>query len=164
MIGLIENFQVLEKKGFGRRRIRWIMRCLDTAHFSIMLNGVSKGFFGSSCGLKQGDPLSPFLFTLVANALSALMNKAMEVSLIEGFHVEGMRFLYLTYSLWMAPLSSLKRRRNKCETSSILCVFLKLYRVSKRILLNLVWLVLVLRTLFFSLALIVLGEKLKIGL
>lgn len=42
---------VLIKKGFVDRLIRWIMECLDHSHFSIMLNGASKGFFSSSQGI-----------------------------------------------------------------------------------------------------------------
>lgn len=52
------------------------MGCLDHPHFSILINGISKGFFNSSQGIRQGDALSPFLFTLVANVVSALMMKA----------------------------------------------------------------------------------------
>lgn len=44
---------VLEKKGFGGRWISWILGCLHQPHFSLMLNGTSKGFSGSSRGLRQ---------------------------------------------------------------------------------------------------------------
>lgn len=54
-----------------------------------MLNGSCKGFFKSPRGLRQGDPLSPFLFTLVANSFSALMSKALASSLVEGFQIAG---------------------------------------------------------------------------
>lgn len=75
----------LEKKGFGKRWIQWIMRCLDHPYFSVMINGVSKGFFSSSKGIRQGDPLSPFLFTLVADGFNALMSRAVDLGLIKGF-------------------------------------------------------------------------------
>lgn len=78
---------VLIKKGFGGKWIKWIMGCLDHPHFSIMINGVSKGFFSSSRRLRQGDPLSPYLFTLVADAFSALMNRAVSSSLLKGLCV-----------------------------------------------------------------------------
>lgn len=56
-------------------------------HYSVMINETLKGFFWSSRGLRQGDPSSPFLFTLVADAFSALMNRAVESSIINGFVV-----------------------------------------------------------------------------
>jgi len=45
------------------------------------------GFFSTSRGLCQGDPLSRLLFILVMEALSKLVNKAYEVGLLEGFHL-----------------------------------------------------------------------------
>lgn len=91
---------VLLKKGFGEKWIGWIMRCLDHPQFSIMLNGSSKGFISSSRGIKQGDPLSPFLFTLVADAFSVLMAKALSNSLIEGIGVgkDGVRVTHLQFA------------------------------------------------------------------
>lgn len=88
---------VLSKKCFGAKWIGWIMGCLDHPHFSIMLNDISKGFFSSSRGIRQGDPLSPFLFTLVVDAFSALMSKALLNSLIDGFGVgrDGIRISHL---------------------------------------------------------------------
>lgn len=75
------------QKGFGERWNCWITGCLDHPHFSIMLNGTSKGFFESSRGIQQGDPLSPFLFTLVVDALSEPMAKAKSRGVIEGFPI-----------------------------------------------------------------------------
>ena len=39
----------------------WIQWCISTALFSVMINGSPAGFFKSSRGLQQGDPLSPYL-------------------------------------------------------------------------------------------------------
>lgn len=87
---------VIEKKSFGKRWIEWIKGCLDHPHFSIMINGTSKRFCSSSRGIRRGDPLSPFLFTLVADAFSALMVRAENHSIIEGF-LKGSSGLSITH-------------------------------------------------------------------
>lgn len=67
--------------------------------FSILLNGTSKGFFPSSQGFKQGDPLSRFLFSLVADEISAILKKAERVGLMGGFKIgdEGQVVTYLQF-------------------------------------------------------------------
>ena len=78
---------VLEKKGFGFTWRKWIQGCLSSADFSVIVNGKPRGLFGASRGVRQGDPLSPFLFILVADVLSRLVKKVVEVDLIEGFEI-----------------------------------------------------------------------------
>ena len=55
--------------------------------FSIFVNGRPHGKFRGSKGLRQGDPLSPFLFTLVVDGLSRLVEKARCTVMINGFEV-----------------------------------------------------------------------------
>lgn len=66
--------------------------------FSVLVNGESAGFFASSRGLRQGDPLSPFLFILVMEALSRLMDRAALGGFIRGFPVGRGRDLEVTVS------------------------------------------------------------------
>lgn len=55
-----------------------------SAHFSILVNGAPKGFFRAQRGFCQGDPLSPFLFAIVGEALSRMINAAEKANLISG--------------------------------------------------------------------------------
>ena len=61
--------------------------CLSTVFFAVLVNGNAKGWVKASRGLRQGDPLSIFLFNLVADVLSRMLLRAEERSLLEGFRV-----------------------------------------------------------------------------
>ncbi|RVW54309.1 putative mitochondrial protein [Vitis vinifera] len=61
--------------------------CLSWVSYAILVNGNAKGWVKASRGLRQGDPLSSFLFTIVADVLSRMMLRAEERSLLEGFKV-----------------------------------------------------------------------------
>jgi hypothetical protein len=64
---------LLRRCGLGERWYAWIKHCISFTRFSVLINGVPSGFFGSSRAVHQGDPLSPFLFVLVMEAFSKML-------------------------------------------------------------------------------------------
>lgn len=78
---------VFQAKGVGCTWRRWIKGCLQSVNFSVFINWRPNGKLGSSRGSRQGDPLSPFLFTLTADGLSRLMSRAVEGRLVKGISV-----------------------------------------------------------------------------
>ena len=69
----LEN--VMRRMGFCEQWIGLIMVCFKTVTYSIFVNGEPKGLIHPSRGLRQGDPLSPFLFLLCIEGLRGLINK-----------------------------------------------------------------------------------------
>ncbi|RVW95180.1 LINE-1 retrotransposable element ORF2 protein [Vitis vinifera] len=83
--------KTLHKMGFGPRWLGWMWSCISTAKFSVLVNGVPAGFFPSSKGLRQGDPLSPYLFVLGMEVLDALIRRAVAGGYLSGCSIKGDR-------------------------------------------------------------------------
>ncbi|KAL0293769.1 UNVERIFIED_CONTAM: Retrovirus-related Pol polyprotein from type-2 retrotransposable element R2DM [Sesamum angustifolium] len=64
--------------GFPALFIRWIEECLTSAHYSVVVNGGVHGFFAGARGLRQGDPMSPYLFVLVMEVLHMILQQLIE--------------------------------------------------------------------------------------
>ena len=67
----------------------WVKWCISTASFSIMVDRSPTGFFQNSRGLRQGDPLSPYLFVIGMEALSQLLNRAVDGNYLSGIKIAG---------------------------------------------------------------------------
>lgn len=75
---------VLKRKGFDEEWRKGIKGCLESVNFSVMINGKSRGKFSTSRRVREGDQLSPFLFTLDSDVLSRLVERAQERNLLQG--------------------------------------------------------------------------------
>ncbi|KAL1192898.1 putative ribonuclease H protein [Cardamine amara subsp. amara] len=64
---------ILKVIGLPHRFINWISKCLTSPTFSVLVNGNIGGFFKSTRGLRQGVALSPYLFVLVMEIFSKLL-------------------------------------------------------------------------------------------
>jgi hypothetical protein len=62
--------------GFAPSWIQLIMTCITTVQYAMVINGEPCGHIQPERGLRQDDPISPYLFLLCVEALSALMTKA----------------------------------------------------------------------------------------
>lgn len=64
--------RVLKVMDFMQQMIDWIMSCISTPYYSVSLNG--KGYFKGEKGLRQGDPISPYIFILIMEAFSNILD------------------------------------------------------------------------------------------
>ena len=67
---------MLERVGFCSRWIHWIKGCLESASVSVLVNGSPTKEFLPKKGLRQGDPLAPFLFLIAAEGLTGVSRMA----------------------------------------------------------------------------------------
>ncbi|XP_024005059.1 uncharacterized protein LOC112082173 [Eutrema salsugineum] len=89
---------LMEKMGFDPRWIKWIMFCISSVSYKIIVNGVPRGSIKPTRGIRQGDPISPHLFILCTEALIAQLRRAEEAGKFKGF--------VLLEKVWRRPISS----------------------------------------------------------
>lgn len=91
---------IMIQMGFPRLWISWILSCVSSAAASILINGSPTKPFKLHRGLRQGDPLSPFLFNLIVETLSLVIQKATNQGLWEGVEISrgGSKITHLQYA------------------------------------------------------------------
>lgn len=79
---------VMKKMGFHANWIQWVMQVVSTVRFNIFANGEKRATVNPSRGLRQGDPLSPYLFLLVIDVLAKLLSKELANHKISGIKLK----------------------------------------------------------------------------
>ncbi|XP_018463849.2 uncharacterized protein LOC108835040 [Raphanus sativus] len=110
--------------GFHETFRGWIMHCVKSVSYTVLINGEEQGRIVPSRGLRQGDPLSPFLFDLCTEGLSHRLNEAERCGEITGikFSDDGPAI----HHLFFADDSLLLLKANEEETTAV-CKILKAY-------------------------------------
>ena len=78
---------MLGRMGFYEKWVMWIDGCLKFSFVSVLVNGCPIDESSPQRGIRQGDPLAPFLFNIVAKGLTGLMREAQKKNLFKGFLV-----------------------------------------------------------------------------
>ncbi|GKA81518.1 RNA-directed DNA polymerase, eukaryota [Tanacetum coccineum] len=80
---------VLHAFGFGPNWCKWIRGIFSSAMASILINGSPSSEFPFFCGLKQGDPLAPYLFILIMESLHISFSRAVSDGFFKGIDIQG---------------------------------------------------------------------------
>ena len=91
---------VMTKFGFNETFTNWIMQCVSTVSFSILINGEKTKYFRSSRGLRQGDPLCPYLFIMCQEVLFRLIDREFFNGALNGVKMNpaGVAFTHVMYA------------------------------------------------------------------
>lgn len=73
--------------GLNEKCITWMKFCVTTVNYKVCINGYYVGPIIPSRGLRQGDPLSPYLFLLCVEGLSHTLNVAARSGRVNGFRI-----------------------------------------------------------------------------
>lgn len=75
----------MKKLGFDQHWVRWVMACITTVSYSVLLNGQPHGFIRPERGIRQSDPLSPF-FILCPEALVNILSQSKSQGRLHGIN------------------------------------------------------------------------------
>ncbi|XP_020874084.1 uncharacterized protein LOC110226497 [Arabidopsis lyrata subsp. lyrata] len=76
---------VMKRMGFSEIWCKWIMKCITTVTYSVLVNGQPVGNIIPHRGIHQSDPISPYLYLLRTEGLSALIHKSIKSGTLHGF-------------------------------------------------------------------------------
>jgi hypothetical protein len=76
--------------GFSKDWIYWIMNLISSTFLSIPVNGVSSQPFSPTRGIRQGDPLSPFIFFIMEEGLGCYIKDSIQNGSLQGLPLHGL--------------------------------------------------------------------------
>nr|GEY11881.1 RNA-directed DNA polymerase, eukaryota, reverse transcriptase zinc-binding domain protein [Tanacetum cinerariifolium] len=116
---------VLEAFGFGPIWCKWIRGSLNSAKTSILINGGPSNEFSLHCGLKQGDPLAPYLFILIMKSLHLSILHFVDNGLFKGIQLPGSVIIsHLFYANDAMFISEWSDENLKVILNTLKCFFL----------------------------------------
>lgn len=121
---------VMSKLGFNGEWIQLVMRCVCTVSYSMLVNGNPSKLFNPERGLRQGDPLYPYLFWICAEAFTTLLRQAENLKHIYGIKVA--RTAPAISHLVFADDTILFTRANNQEAYAIQGIIKQYERVSRQ--------------------------------
>lgn len=123
--------QVLKSMCFLLRMVELIMKCITTVSYQILINGQPSSPFTPERGLRQGDPLSPYLFVLCADVLSGLIRAEVTSQNIHGVKIA--RTAPQISHLFFADDILLFSKANKSEAEKIMSILTRYKRASGQV-------------------------------
>ena len=76
---------VLLAFGFDMEWVDWVLSCVTSPSFSVLINGEPTDLFSTSQGLQQGDPISSYLFIIMAEGLGRFIKSQEDMGLVQGW-------------------------------------------------------------------------------
>ncbi|KAL7604918.1 uncharacterized mitochondrial protein AtMg01250-like [Lactuca sativa] len=110
--------------GFGSKWCRWIKELLSTTRASVLINGSPTDEFQIHRGLRQGDPLSPFLFILAMEGLHIALTRARAANAFRGVSISGTEISHLMYADDVMLIAPWDPENANCLLRILRCFFL----------------------------------------
>ena len=109
---------IMRRMGFGPHFVDMVMLCVSSVQYHVSANGELVGPISPGCGLRQGDPLSPYLFIICAEGLSAMLKEVEVRGDLHGCRIsKGPLVSHICYLLTIAfSLMPMNKNVLKCRT------------------------------------------------
>ena len=102
---------ILIQIGLPPDMVEWIVMCVSSTHFAMLINGVPSGYFKGNGGIRQGFLLSPYLFLLAIEGLSLLIRQTKIKRLFSGLRVSrGYQFRTFCSLMTLSSLGVVQSR------------------------------------------------------
>lgn len=121
------------KMGFGTKWVDWIMQCVESVHYSVLINSDLVVPVTPKRGLRQGEPLSPYLFFLCSEGRSALLHHEVSNEEIHGVQIGRNAPIYVNPSFYFEMIISYfsRQKRKKWILLDIFFILMSLLLVKR---------------------------------